>query len=274
MRVARTKAEVREFCKDADNVGLVPTMGAFHEGHLTLMRQCRQTCATTVVSLFVNPTQFGPNEDFDRYPRDESTDFEFAEAEGVDLVFAPDTGEVYDTNRQTNVIVPDVTERYEGTVRPGHFEGVATVVLKLFNIVRPNAAFFGLKDLQQCAVIQKMVRDLDVNIALHFSETVREPDGLAMSSRNVRLSASDRAVANQLYRVLGDTASAMRSSTAPVEQLVLKAKGVLTALGFGVDYLDLVDPTAMAPLEAIGPGSRLIVAARLGIVRLIDNIPV
>jgi pantoate--beta-alanine ligase len=232
-------------------VGLVPTMGALHDGHRALLRAARAECDRVVMSLFVNPTQFGPGEDLDRYPRDESGDRAIAAEEGVDEVFAPTVAEMYPAGFATTVSVGDLARRYEGVHRPGHFDGVATVVLKLIHRVRPQAAYFGRKDAQQLAVIRRMVADLDVPVEIRPVETVREPDGLAISSRNVYLSADERRAAPSLHRAL----LARDPSLCEGE----------------VDYLAVVDPDTFDSIPP-RPGALVIGAARFGTTRLIDNI--
>lgn len=253
-------------------IGFVPTMGAFHEGHLGLMRLAGSECASVVVSLFVNPTQFGANEDLDRYPRRESEDARMAESAGVDVLFCPSSDEMF-PRRSTTVRVQGVTDRWEGPRRPGHFDGVATVVLKLFNIVGPDVSYFGLKDLQQCAVLRRMAEDLDVPVDLRFMETVREDDGLAMSSRNAYLSPSERSLAPELYRTLLAASKALANGESAISVIDI-ALSTLKSRGFAVDYLSLVDPVTMEEVDKPSPGTRLIVAARLGAVRLLDNVPV
>lgn len=274
MRLIRDLAELRAARKGV--VGLVPTMGALHEGHLQLVRTCRSECDTTVVSIFVNPTQFGPGEDFERYPRPLARDAELAEGAGCDVLFVPDVGTVY-PRKTTWVDVEEVTELYEGRHRPGHFRGVATVVAKLFLMCLPDRAFFGLKDLQQCAVVRRMVEDLLFPIELRFVETVREPDGLAMSSRNTYLSNDERAVAPELFRTILQAAESVRGlgpDARAVEKVLADAEARLKSFGFAVDYLDLVDPDTMRPsLEPVS-GNRIVVAAKLGETRLIDNVPI
>jgi pantoate--beta-alanine ligase len=275
LKTVRRIADLRELC--VGKVGLVPTMGAFHEGHLSLMRAARAECDTVVLSLFVNPTQFGPNEDYSRYPRNEEADAAMAEGVGVDVLFAPTAEEMY-PRKTTAVRVEGVTARWEGAHRPVHFDGVATVVCKLFNIVRPDAAFFGLKDFQQCSVIRTMVEDLNMPVLLRFCETVREPSGLALSSRNQYLSASERELAANLYSELSRLSLALRSS-APCDSAGIDSRlkeGVvnLTASRFAVDYLALVDPRSLEPVARLEAEARLIVAAKLGTVRLIDNVAV
>jgi pantoate--beta-alanine ligase len=254
------------------DVGFVPTMGAFHEGHLTLMRNARQRHESVCVSLFVNPLQFGRGEDLEMYPRNEERDFELATAAGVDTMFAPSAAELY-TRESTLVRVPDITELWEGEVRPGHFDGVATVVAKLFNIVRPRIAYFGWKDIQQCLVIRRMVSDLNMQIGLDFHDTVRESDGLALSSRNAYLTPNDRSAAPLLHRALSRLSSILRGSQLTQELIDLnltQTKADLRSNGFDVDYLELVNLDDMKKTRTAGPAA-LIVAARLGTTRLIDN---
>lgn len=253
-------------------IGFVPTMGAFHEGHLSLMREAKRICTFCVVSLFVNPTQFNDPEDLSKYPRNENADFDMASEVGVDAIFAPDVEEMYGMG-DTRVTASRVAERWEGEHRPGHFDGVTTVVAKLFNIVRPSDAFFGLKDLQQCAVIGSMVHDLKFPLRLHYLETVREADGLAMSSRNAKLSPQDRVIAPGIYRVLAETASHLTGGVA-IDRALDSGRNLLGSMGFAVEYLGLVDPSSMEPLTVVQAHSRLVVAARLGNTRLIDNIAV
>lgn len=250
-------------------VGFVPTMGAFHEGHLELMRRAKADCGFVVVSLFVNPLQFGPSEDLSKYPRREGEDFLMAEGVGADVMFCP--GYEFVEGVETVVRVGGVSSKFEGESRPGHFEGVATIVAKLFHAVGVCRAYFGLKDLQQCAVVGAMVRDLGFPVDLEFVETVREASGLAMSSRNDYFTAEQRAEAGGLYRVLrrvsgaivggGDVAPSCGSGRAELEHL-----------GFEVEYLDLVDSRRMESSDLVDEWSRLVVAARFCGVRLIDNI--
>lgn len=254
--------------------GLVPTMGALHEGHLSLMRIAKEECDVVAASIFVNPLQFGPNEDFSKYPRNESRDFALAEGAGVDILFCPESNElVRDT--KTTVQVHGVTDLYEGAVRPGHFDGVATIVAKLFNIVQPQVAYFGRKDLQQCAVLRKMAEDLDFRIALRFMGTVREPDGLALSSRNAYLSPSERALAPSLYQALLGIAEAyVRRGSHSVRADIEAAIAWLGERGFQVDYLDAVDWNTMQPTNIVDESTWLVTAARLGSTRLIDSVNV
>jgi pantoate--beta-alanine ligase len=246
-------------------------MGALHEGHLSLIRAAAHECDEVVISIFVNPTQFGPSEDFDRYPRPIERDVELAEASGATVAFLPTVEEIYPRN-STVVKVLGVTEPFEGATRPGHFDGVATIVLKLFNIVQPTLAYFGLKDLQQCAVIRRMVEDLNVPIILRFIETLREPDGLAMSSRNQYLTSAERANAPWIYRTLVQLAEELGDLSvdpnAPLDRGVTKLK----EQGFIVDYLSLINPSTMEVATGSQREVALIVAAKIGKTRLIDNL--
>jgi pantoate--beta-alanine ligase len=232
-------------------VGLVPTMGALHDGHRALLRAARAECDRVVMSLFVNPAQFSPGEDLDRYPRNEAGDRAIAAAEGVDEVYAPSVEEMYPAGFATTVSVGALGTRYEGHHRPGHFDGVATVVLKLFARVRPNVAYFGRKDAQQLAVVRRMASDLDVPVAIRPVDTVREPDGLAVSSRNVFLSPAERRAAPSLHRAL-----------LARDPAICEGK---------LDYLEVVDPATFEPV-APGPHALVIGAAWFGTTRLIDNI--
>lgn len=268
MKIVR---QVSELTLTTSKVGFVPTMGAFHEGHLSLMRAAKEECGYCVVSLFVNPTQFGPNEDFNKYPRDETRDFGLAESAGVDVIFAPDREEVYGDS-QTTVRVSGVTDQFEGAIRPGHFEGVATVVAKLFGMVRPSDAYFGLKDYQQCQVIAAMVRDLFIPVSLHFRNTVREANGLAMSSRNAYLSSEERERASEIYRTLQFVKNRIESGDA-VSSAIEEGRDRLASFGFEVQYLAAVN-NHMRPIDMPEPGARLIVAVKMGTVRLIDNIAI
>lgn len=274
MKVCRTIAELRETlasCR-ASSIGFVPTMGAFHEGHLELMRIAKRANPIVVVSLFVNPTQFAPHEDLSKYPRREAQDLAEAEAQGVDVVFMPSVDEMY-ANANTLVTVKGVSDRWEGQQRPEHFGGVATVVSKLFNIVQPDTAYFGYKDLQQCAVIRRMVSDLNIPLDLTFVETVREHDGLAMSSRNTYLSEEQRALAPMFNKSLREMAQQINAGTANVADATLLTKGKLSQLGLSPDYVALVNPWTMEELSAAQQDARIMAAVRLGPVRLLDNIP-
>lgn len=277
-RLADLRAAVDSLRQRGD-VALVPTMGALHEGHLALVREAKRNAPAVVVSIFVNPTQFGPNEDLAAYPRQLAEDSRLLEDEGVDLLWAPAVEEVYPAGFATTVSVAGVSEALEGASRPGHFAGVATVVAKLFGQVQPDLALFGEKDWQQLAVIRQMARDLD--LARPTAErilgvpTVREADGLAMSSRNRYLSAEDRARAAVLPTAMGKAVAAIAAG-AEVGTVLEIAKAALLAGGFAsIDYLVLADAETLGPLEHVGPQpARLFVAARIGRTRLIDNMPV
>ena len=257
-------------------LALVPTMGALHEGHLTLVREAKARAAHVAVSIFVNPRQFGAGEDLAAYPRPRERDLAMLEAEGVSLVWAPDVAEMYPSGYATNVSVSGVSERLCGEARPGHFDGVATVVCKLFNQVRPDIALFGEKDWQQLAVIRRMARDLDLMHphvdAILGVPTVREDDGLAMSSRNAYLTADERARAAALPAAMKAAIAALGAGE-PVAKCLAELYSALLAAGFAsVDYAQLCDAESLAPLAQRGNGpARLLVAARIGKARLIDN---
>ncbi len=275
MLIARSLSDLRSACnklrRSADVLALVPTMGALHEGHRTLVRTGVSTGAATVASIFVNPLQFGPTEDLSRYPRDEAGDLAALEAEGCALVWLPDVATMYPPNEATTIVVSGPAERWEGDARPGHFRGVATVCAKLFGQVRPDRAYFGEKDWQQLQVVKRMVADLLLPLEIVGIETVREPDGLAMSSRNRFLSSSERAVAPALARILRQTATNLAGNK-KVPATLAKAKAQLTTEGFDIDYFALVDGPSLLPIGNPVPEARLIAAAKLGSVRLLDNV--
>lgn len=254
----------------SETVGFVPTMGALHRGHLSLIESAKRENDQVAVSIFVNPTQFGPNEDFHRYPRPLEADLELCEKAGVDLVFHPSVDTMY-VDHPTMLSVPEVGDRYEGAFRPGHFDGVATVVLMLLNILSPTTAYFGLKDLQQCSILAKMVGDLNVNVNLRFLETLREVDGLAMSSRNRYLSGQERAVAPIIFQQLSDLANLIKKGEDSAI-LLSNAKARFEQSGFVVDYVDYIDRTTFSPISKYGPNSAVIFAGKIGTTRLIDNV--
>lgn len=268
MRVVERISEIGT--RGQNSVGFVPTMGALHEGHATLLRRSRAENDISVLSIFVNPTQFGPNEDYSRYPRTLESDLAIAESCGVDIVFLPSVEEMY-PNHLVKVQVFGVTERWEGAKRPGHFDGVSTVVAKLFGMVLPTRAYFGQKDLQQCQVVQTMVTGLNLPIGVVVCDTVREVDGLAMSSRNRYLSPSERNLAPLLYQKLSESRMSIVQGSSVAETLS-SAVSALSANGFGVDYFEYVDLPTMAPIAAHQQDSALICAAKLGTTRLIDNV--
>jgi pantoate--beta-alanine ligase len=278
MAVARSVAALRqvvgEWRRAGLRVGLVPTMGAIHAGHLALVGAARGQGDRVVASLFVNPKQFGPAEDFAAYPRDEAADrAAFAEG-GVDLVFAPTVEEMYPDGFATTVQVGGPSGGMDGAHRPGHFDGVATVVGKLLLQCLPDAAYFGEKDYQQLTVVRRMARDLDIPVRIEGVPTVRETDGLALSSRNVYLSAAERQTAPLLYRVLCDVAAAVRRAPDAPADALARGLAALRAAGFVPDYLELRDAESLAPMPRLKGPARLLAAARLGRTRLIDNVPV
>jgi pantoate--beta-alanine ligase len=251
-------------------IGLVPTMGAFHEGHLSLIRRARAECDVVVVSLFVNPTQFAPGEDLDAYPRDEARDAALAEREGADVLFAPPVEEVYPDGYATTVRVEGISDVLEGAVRgPGHFAGVCTVVTKLFNVVAPDVAYFGQKDAQQVAVLRRMVRDLDLPVELVVLPTVRERDGLAMSSRNARLTPDERRRAVSLSRALRAAETAIAAGERDPAAVAGAARAAMD--GVEPEYVALVDPESFQPVPVADGRVLVALAARVGATRLIDN---
>jgi pantoate--beta-alanine ligase len=250
----------------------VPTLGALHEGHLSLVRLARQESAFTVVSIFVNPLQFGANEDLARYPRRERDDDDALAREGADVLYLPDPTAMYPADFSTSVEVRRVSEGGEGEIRPGHFRGVATVVAKLFLQVAPDVAVFGQKDLQQVSVVRRMIRDLDFPIRLVVGPTVREPDGLAMSSRNAYLSPDDRRLAAAFPRALFEGRDRAVRGERDAANLTESVRRELEAAGLPPDYVQAVDPETMAPVAVATPGTALVAAVRIGKTRLIDNV--
>ncbi|MEN8149191.1 MAG: pantoate--beta-alanine ligase [Planctomycetota bacterium] len=277
MRLARTIPELADYVlmakRNRFTIGLVPTMGAFHEGHAELMREARRTMDLVIVSLFVNPTQFGPGEDLDRYPRHLDADLALASRENVDLVFAPDPADMYPEGPPVTVDVGELSRRWCGASRPGHFRGVATIVMKLFALARPNVAFFGQKDYQQTVVIRRMVEDLFLPVKLRVVPTVREEDGLAMSSRNAYLTAQERERALGLSRALEAARAKFEDGEFDTSTLLAAVREVLEAAGVEeVEYAEIVDPDTLLPLEAIENRAVLLLAAKVGETRLIDNL--
>jgi pantoate--beta-alanine ligase len=279
MRTVRSVAEMRRLAGAARaagrSVGLVPTMGAFHDGHLALMRAAREACDLVVVSLFVNPTQFEDSADLEAYPREEQRDAALAAGAGVDVLFAPSAEAMYPAGFATSVHVGGVADRLEGEVRgPGHFAGVCTVVAKLLHAVDPDAAFFGAKDAQQVAVLRRMVLDLGFPVRLEVVPTVREPDGLAMSSRNVRLSPAERERAVGLVAGLRAAEVAAAAGERAPACLRAAAEAAMTAHGVEPGYLAVVDPDTFEEIEIAGDRVLMAVAARVGATRLIDNVEI
>jgi pantoate--beta-alanine ligase len=274
MQVIYTVAEMKQLRKQlAEPVGLVPTMGALHEGHIELVRRSRAECRTTVTSIFVNPTQFLPGEDLKAYPHVPDQDTRMLEAVGNDIVFMPPEKEVYPPGFNTWVEVEGVTDRLEGASRPGHFRGVATVVNKLFNIVQPTKAYFGQKDAQQVIVVKKMVADLNMNLEIVVVPTVREPDGLAMSSRNVYLTPEQRKTATVLYRSLR-LAQEMFSKDEKDAERIRRAMVALIRKEplMAIDYVSIADPETVEELDTVRPGALASLAVKIGKTRLIDNL--
>ncbi len=254
-------------------IGLVPTMGALHAGHRALIRAARLSCDAVVVSLFVNPTQFGPKEDFSHYPRKPKADATLCAKECVDVLFAPPVGEIYPDGFQTTVSVPKLARRWEGKFRPGHFDGVAAVVTKLLTLVRPAAAFFGQKDFQQAALIRRLVEDLNLGARVIVYPTVREADGLALSSRNVYLTPAQRRAAPVLFQALKAGRAAIRAGGRSGVQIQQTMRKVLSAEPLArLDYLAVCDPDRLEPLAQIRDRAVLLGAIRIGKIRLIDNL--
>jgi len=275
VRTIRTVAELRDALReprrDSLRIGLVPTMGALHEGHLTLVRRAREDCDVVVVSLFVNPSQFGPGEDLAAYPRDEARDAALAADAGASVLFAPPVEEVYPAGFATTVSVRGVSEPLEGAHRPRHFDGVATVVAKLLNMTGPDVAYFGQKDAQQVAVIQRLVRDLDIPARIDVVPTVREQDGLAMSSRNAYLEPEERERAIALKRALDAAGEAVARGERSARAVVAAARVPMAELAVEPHYVAVVDPATFRPVETIEGDVLVAIAAPVGRARLIDN---
>lgn len=275
MKVIETIAEMRKArCLVSDPVGLVPTMGYLHEGHLSLVRLARKENSLVVVSIFVNPAQFGPSEDLSSYPRDMTRDLRLLELEGTDLVFAPSTEEMYAQGFSTWVDVEQVTERLEGVSRPGHFRGVATVVAKLFNIVQPDRAYFGQKDAQQAVVIKKMVTEINMNLDIVLGPTIRERDGLALSSRNSYLNPEERQAATVLYKALSRAKQLWQERETNADAIRREMRLLIQQepLAQG-DYVSIADATTLEELSIIDRPALALLAVRIGKTRLIDNVP-
>lgn len=277
--ILRTAADlrtlVRGWRKQGLRIALVPTMGALHEGHLTLMRQALQRADRVVASVFVNPIQFGPNEDYDAYPRREAKDAALLAGAGVSALFAPTPQEMYPQGFATKITVGGPSQGLCGAQRPGHFDGVATVVTKLLMRVQPDIALFGEKDYQQLQVIRRFVRDLDIPVEIEGVPIVREADGLARSSRNAYLSAEERAVAPHLHRVIDAMAQALARGEAVAGQVAWGQTEIVKAGFASVDYLEVRDADSLVPVDGtVSAPARVLVAARLGKTRLIDNVPV
>jgi len=273
--IRELKQELEPIRRSGVTVGFVPTMGYLHEGHLSLMRKSVEECGFTVVSIFVNPTQFGPGEDYDRYPRDLERDLSMCESVGVDLVFAPGVSEMYEPDACTRVTVSGLTQNLCGRSRPGHFDGVTTVVCKLFNMVRPDRAYFGQKDAQQVAVVRRMVRDLNIPVEVREMPTVREPDGLAMSSRNVYLSPDQRRAALSLHRSLRTAADMIEKGERSAAKIRERMIDIILSSGLAeLDYVEIVDADSLRNIDTLKGEVLIAVAVKFGQTRLIDNIKV
>ena len=274
-----TKAEVRAAAAAAraagKSVGLVPTMGALHEGHLSLVRAAAKRCDVVIASIFVNPTQFGPGEDFERYPRRIEADAELLGNAGIDIVWTPSTDEMYGPDAQVTVDPGPQADRWEGAIRPGHFAGVATIVTKLLSVVCPDAAFFGEKDFQQLAIVRSLVRDLDLGVDVIGCPIVRDPDGLALSSRNAYLSAEERHAGLGLAHALWAAASELllgECDARALESAMRAAAQEHAGDALVLDYAAVVDPDTLEPLERVDREARAIIAGRVGTTRLLDNV--
>jgi pantoate--beta-alanine ligase len=273
-KIAALRTQIAAWRQAGDRIALVPTMGALHDGHLALVGRALAENDRVVVSIFVNPTQFGPNEDFANYPRDESADVEKLRPLGVHLVWAPDPDEMYPPGFATTVRVGALTDHLDGPHRPGHFDGVATAVTKLLRQVEPHRAYFGEKDYQQLRIVTRLARDLDLGIEVVGVRTIRDADGLALSSRNAYLSAQERQRAAQLPRILARTADAAATAGAGFADLLNDARKMLADAGFGpIDYIQIGDAETLAPVDSLERPARIFVAARMGNTRLIDNMP-
>src|SRR6266851_2219231 len=277
MKICSTISETRAACRDArasrKRLGLVPTMGALHEGHLSLVRAAKAQCDAVAVSIFVNPTQFGPTEDLSKYPRQFDRDCRLLEKEEVEILFAPPVEEIYPDGAVAWVLVEGLSEKLDGRSRPGHFRGVTTIVAKLFHILEPAAAFFGQKDAAQLAVIRRMVQELNFRVEIVACPIVREPDGLAMSSRNAYLNPEERGRALVLQRSLQRAQQEFQAGERMAAKLISAAKDVMAREPHvALDYLEIVDPDTLDPVERISQTTLVAVAAYVGSTRLIDNI--
>ena len=271
-KVSELREKVQAWRRNGERIGFVPTMGALHAGHLSLVDRARECSDRVVVSIFVNPLQFGPNEDLDRYPRDLDGDARMLQEKGVDLLFFPSTETVYGENHQTRVHVSGLTKPMCGASRDGHFEGVTTVVCILLNQVQPDAAYFGLKDYQQFRVIEAMVNDLHLNVEIVGCPIIRESDGLALSSRNAYLSGDERRRATALYRALLETHESVQSGTLDTATLLSSLKSRVEPAVDRIDYLEIRDARTLEPIKKIQKKSLCAVAVFMGKTRLIDNI--
>lgn len=271
-RIAEVRAATQRARRQGRKIALVPTMGAIHEGHLSLVRRARELSDFVAASIFVNPLQFGPHEDFERYPRDLARDCQLLEREGVELLFAPSVEELYPRGFSTYVEVKGLSDKLEGRSRPGHFRGVTTVVLKLFNIFSPDLALFGQKDAQQAIIIKRMTRDLDLPVEIVVCPTVREADGLACSSRNLYLSAEERRAATVLHRALKQAEKIIASGEQSSAKIIEGMRGIIEAEPLArIDYIAVTDLDRLEPREVVSEGTLISLAVFIGNTRLIDN---
>ena len=272
-KIDEMRSVVKALKSQGKTIGFVPTMGCLHEGHLSLVRESIKKAGSTVVSVFINPTQFGPAEDFKDYPRDMKRDSEVLEEEGVNYLFAPEAEEMYPEGYKTYVEVCDFQDRLCGRSRPGHFRGVCTVVLKLFNIVNPDFSFFGQKDAQQAIILKKMVQDLDLEVKIEVLPTIREGDGLALSSRNTYLNTEERRAALVLSKSLGKAQKMIEKGERDVESIIKRMKEIIKREPLArIDYIEIVDMDNLNPLISIGKKALVVLAVFIGKARLIDNI--
>jgi pantoate--beta-alanine ligase len=269
------RTAVRDLRAQGKTIGFVPTMGALHEGHLSLVRKAKQENTAVIVTIFVNPSQFGPHEDYERYPRDIENDSALVRDAGGDIIFAPEANVMYPPGYSSYVTVEGLSSVLEGKFRPTHFKGVATIVVKLFNIVQPDVVYFGQKDAQQCVLIKKIVHDLNIPVRLEICATVRESDGLAMSSRNIYLSAEERSNAPVLYASLQRAAKAIEEGERSVQSIIAMMTDMIRSKGASqIDYIEIVDAVDLTTKETLRSGETVLIplAVRFGTTRLIDNI--
>jgi len=271
--IKRVQAAVRDLRKQGETIGIVPTMGALHAGHLSLIKQARRENDRVIVSIFVNPTQFGPNEDFKKYPRSLRADSLLCKNAGVDIIFHPGVGQVYAKSYKTHVIVEKLSDVLCGEFRPGHFSGVATIVNKLFNIIQPDVAYFGQKDAQQAIIIQQMTRDLNMPVRIRLMPIVREPDGLALSSRNAYLNAEQRADAKVLFEALEKAKTMIKQGTVNSEKIISAMRRIIQKKRSArIQYIEIVDLDELRPVRLIKDKVLVALAVWIGNTRLIDNI--
>lgn len=272
-RIQRMKEVIKDIKKDNKTIGFVPTMGCLHQGHLSLVREARRMSDYVIVSIFVNPKQFGPNEDYEKYPRNITKDAEILSQENVDYVFYPAVEEMYPENYRTYVIVEDLSDKLCGKSRPGHFKGVATIVIKLLNIIQPNFAFFGQKDAQQSIIIKRMIRDLNLDTEIIILPIVREPDGLAMSSRNLYLNPEERKAATVLFKSLQAAKELIKDGEKKASKIIERIKKIIADEPLAkIDYIEVVDLDNLNPMKSLDKTALIAIGVYIGETRLIDNI--